>query len=106
MFYDTFLSLCMERGVKPTTVTTELGLSNATATHWKQRGTTPNGKTLQMIADYFGVSTDYLLTGSDPEEDPKQYVKDRIDRMSDDEFERFKQILKLTMPDKFPEDMT
>ncbi|MBQ8401534.1 MAG: hypothetical protein IJX14_06345 [Clostridia bacterium] len=36
-------------------------MSNATYTNWKKRGSTPQGKNLQKIADYFGVTTGYLL---------------------------------------------
>lgn len=61
MFWDIFVSLCNDRQTKPNTVARELGLSTAACTHWKQRGTIPNGDTLQKIAGYFGVTVDYLL---------------------------------------------
>lgn len=38
-----------------------MGLSNSIATKWKKTGATPNGETLNIIAEYFGVSIDYLL---------------------------------------------
>lgn len=62
MFWDNFYNLCTERGIKPNAVCKELGFSNATATHWKA-GKTPKSDTIQKIASYFGVSTDFLLTG-------------------------------------------
>jgi transcriptional regulator with XRE-family HTH domain len=37
-----------------------LGLSAATATKWK-KGAVPRDTTLQRVADYFGVTVDYLL---------------------------------------------
>lgn len=63
MFWDNFYNLCIERGIKPNAVCKELGFSNATATHWKA-GKTPKSDTIQKIASYFGISTDYLLNGS------------------------------------------
>jgi len=39
----------------------DLGLSSATVTMWASRNSIPNGDTLNKIADYFGVTTDYLL---------------------------------------------
>ncbi len=60
MFWDFFEDLCLSVGKKPNTVCRELGFSSATATHWKNQ-TTPNGDALCRIADYFGVSVDYLL---------------------------------------------
>lgn len=59
MFWDNFKKLCDERGDTPNGVCKKLGLSNATATHWKN-GAEPSGKTLNKIADYFGISIDSL----------------------------------------------
>ena len=60
MFYKIFLDLCIKNGKKPNHVTRELGLSNATATNWKQ-GSVPRDATLHQLASYFGVTVDYLL---------------------------------------------
>ena len=61
MFYDLYLELCKERNVSPTRAAIEIGISKATPTTWKKRGLTPQGETLNKIAAYFRVSTDYLL---------------------------------------------
>lgn len=63
MFYDRFKALCESKGVSCSKAAEEIGLSNATPTCWKKRGLTPSGETLTRIAEYFGVSTDYLLHG-------------------------------------------
>ena len=60
MFWSKFEELCKSMGAAPTAVSLALGFSNATATKWKS-GSVPSGKSLQRIADYFGVSVDYLL---------------------------------------------
>ena len=60
MFWDIYSDLCKKNNTSPNGVAAALGLSNATCTKWKQ-GSTPGGKNLQKIADYFGVSTGYLL---------------------------------------------
>ena len=62
MFYDKFKQLCTQKGVSCNRAAAEIGLSNATPTSWKKRGLTPKGDTLTKIADYFGVTTDYLLS--------------------------------------------
>lgn len=64
MFWDRFEALCKKHDTRPNTVTRELGLSTAIATHWKN-GVIPNGSVLSSLADYFGVSTDYLLCKTD-----------------------------------------
>lgn len=60
MFYDRFVGLCKERGVSPSAVMVSIGLNKSNATFWK-KGSIPKGSTLQKLADYFGVSVDYLL---------------------------------------------
>ena len=61
MFYDIFSELCASKGISCTRATKEIGLSNATATKWKNTGATPDGSTLARVASYFDVSIDYLL---------------------------------------------
>ena len=65
MFYDLFCTLCKEKGISPTRATIEIGLSRTIGTKWKKTAATPQGETLQKIADYFGVSVDYLLGNTD-----------------------------------------
>ena len=60
MFWEIFSNLCEYAGKKPNTICKELGLSNATATHWKN-GTIPNGEALIKLSEYFGCTTDFLL---------------------------------------------
>lgn len=60
MFFEILKNLCSERGTTPTTVVKELGLSSSSATSWKN-GKVPHHGTLLKLADYFGVSVDYLL---------------------------------------------
>lgn len=59
MFWNIFETLCRRKGVTPNAVAKQLNLSNATTTHWKQ-GAVPSGKSLEKVADFFGVSIDYL----------------------------------------------
>ena len=63
MFYDLFCRLCQEKGVSVTRATVDMGLSRTIGSKWKRTGATPNGETLSRIAEYFGVTTDYLLRG-------------------------------------------
>ena len=64
MFWEKFVSLCAEKGISPNGACAELGLSNATATKWKN-GSIPRNTTLKKVADYFGVSVSYLLGVAD-----------------------------------------
>ena len=60
MFWKKLLELCAKNSTTPSAVCKTLGLSNATATHWKQ-GAQPNPATLTKVANFFNVSVDYLL---------------------------------------------
>lgn len=64
MFWDHFYTLCKEKNLTPNAVCRAIGLSSATATHWKN-GIVPKGDILIKLADYLGCSTDYLL-GREP----------------------------------------
>ncbi len=60
MYWDIFEKLCCDVGKKPNPVGKEIGVSSATISKWKN-GATPNGEILIKVANYFKVSTDYLL---------------------------------------------
>lgn len=64
MFWTVFETLCENKGMSPNGVCKELGLSNATATHWKN-GKQPSKKTLALLSEYFSVSPEYLMAGVD-----------------------------------------
>ncbi len=78
MFYDQFVKLCKERGVSPSAVMVSIGLNKSNATFWK-KGSIPKGDTLQKLADYFGVSTDYLL-GKEQEQPIGYLISSNIKR--------------------------
>lgn len=66
MFYDRFLDLCKEKGVKPSRVATDTGFNKGSVSVWKKKyengeDTQPTSEILSKIADYFNVSIDYLL---------------------------------------------
>lgn len=61
MFYDKFVSLCKEKGVAPTRAALDIGLSKSAPIKWRTTGATPNGETLNKIAEYFSVSASVLF---------------------------------------------
>ena len=60
VFFDRFQALCEEKGVSVYRACTDIGLNRSAVAKWKAGGM-PNGTTAGKLADYFGVSTDYLL---------------------------------------------
>ncbi len=65
MFYDVYCQLCKDHGITPSGAAKEIGFSKGTVSTWKSRGTTPASELLNKIAEYFHVSTDYLLEKED-----------------------------------------
>ena len=74
MFFDIFSELCTKKGVSCKRAAEEIGLSNSITTKWKKTGATPSGKTLDKIADYFGVSIYELLGKEEKENTPSEQV--------------------------------
>ena len=64
--YSVFEELCNSRGVTPYKVGKETKIASSTFSDWKNGKSKPKGDKLQAIADYFGVSVDYIMTGSEP----------------------------------------
>lgn len=67
MYYENFKKLCENKGVKPADVSKATGVATATLSSWKNGNYVPKQDKLQLIADYFNVSVDYLITGKESE---------------------------------------
>lgn len=61
-FYKRLRDLCEKRGMTINELVKSLELSSGSPTAWKN-GVMPRQSTLTRIADYFGVTIDYLATG-------------------------------------------
>lgn len=70
MFYDVYCELCQKNGLTPSGAATKIGFNRASVTVWKTTGKAPKQDLLLKIADYFGVTTDYLLTGEEAKKAP------------------------------------
>lgn len=78
-FYNNFLYLCKQKNVLPTVAVVDMGFQKSVATRWKN-GTVPRDFNLLKVADYFGVSVDYLLS-----DDTKKETAEIIDSPQDTE---------------------
>ncbi|MBQ2998945.1 MAG: helix-turn-helix domain-containing protein [Clostridia bacterium] len=74
MSYQYFEQLLKMDGSTVYRVSKETGISASTFTDWKNGRSVPKADKLKKIADYFGVSLDYLLNGA-PELLPSQERK-------------------------------
>lgn len=67
--YDIFEYLLQTHGVTTYQVSKATGISQSTFSNWKSRRNLLSPDKAKKIADYFGVTLDYLMTGN---EDPKE----------------------------------
>ena len=67
--YEIFAQLCKQHGVTPYKVSKETGVSQPTLSEWKKGTYTPKQDKLQKIADYFGVTLDYLMGNTHADRD-------------------------------------
>ncbi len=78
--YDRIASLCSNKGIKPGKMCNDLGISRGSIGDLKKgRREGISIKTATKIADYFGVTTDYLLTGEEIKKAPTLTKKDERD---------------------------
>lgn len=63
--YSIFEMLCDKNGIKPYKVGKETGIATSTLSDWKNGKSRPKQDKLKLIADYFNVSVDYLMTGEE-----------------------------------------
>ena len=73
MFWERFPSLCAENKVSPTKACRDMGLSNATAVHWK-KGAVPNSSTVARISKYFNVSPDFFKENEEKASSEKEQL--------------------------------
>ena len=81
MFKERFIKICNEKGIAPTYVCKKIGLSSAIFSRWDETSL-PRATTLYKLADFLGVTVEYLKGENDTKEkDPplnseplKEYV--------------------------------
>ena len=73
-FYERYAEIAKKHGINPCSQKAEelLGINKATISKWKKNNITPKGESVAVIADTFGISTDYLLGRTD---DPTDFTK-------------------------------
>lgn len=93
--YEIYCKLRDAKGYKDADVARGTGITKSTFSDWKNGRSSPKQDKLQKIADFFGVSIDYLRTGSNPEKnetvltkkDERDIAKDlenALSKLSDD----------------------
>lgn len=63
--YEIYETIRNSKGIKDSDVAKGTGIPKSTFSEWKRGTYTPKQEKLQKIANYFGVSLEYLLTGKE-----------------------------------------
>ena len=70
--YERFNKILQEKGLTAYKVAKDTGVSRSTLAAWKKKEYTPKLDKLQKLANYLGVSIQYLTGESDQIDDPQQ----------------------------------
>ena len=84
--YERIESLRKSQGLSQGKLEKQLGFSNGSISKWKN--STPKVERLQKLADFFGVSVEYLMTGKEDEQKEKDNTGDLKQK-----FEELKELL-------------
>lgn len=76
--YSKIEKLMTDRNISAYRLSKDTGISTGLLSQWKKRMQNPSVEKLQIIADYFHVSVDYLI-GNEPKETPVLTEKDERD---------------------------
>ena len=82
--YEIFERLLEEHGVTAYKVCKATGLTTATISNWKAGRYTPKQDKLQKIADYFGVSIEYIMTGKESQKKEASLLTKRDEKEIND----------------------
>lgn len=89
MFWTNFSTLCADKNLSPNAVATELKIPSGSITAWRN-GATPRTKSLTKIANYFGVTVDYLLNAE--KENPTSVAADGVDELDKEALDIMRQL--------------
>ncbi len=94
--YEIYCKLRNCRGLKDADVARGTGITKSTFSDWKNGRSSPKDEKLLKIADFFGVSLDYLRTGKEKEGE-KYYINDETAAIAQEKLYTIEDIY--TLPD-------
>lgn len=81
---DTLFKKKKVQGISARSILIELGISETALSEWNRGKSKPTVQTLMDLADYFGVSVDYLLGRETPAESELTLVPDGLEISKED----------------------
>ena len=93
--------LLAKQGKKQNELSDFTGISTSTISAWNTRGTNPAADTISAIADFFDVSTDYLLTGTEKSSPTENLSENELEML--EVFQKFNEREQLKLIGKLEE---
>lgn len=84
---EIFAKLLEEKGLKAADVTRATGIKSPVFSEWKKGKSKPNTEKMIKIANFLGVSVEYLTTGKEPEINDKYYLNEETAQVAQEIFE-------------------
>ena len=104
--YEVFEELLQKFNVTTYQVSKATGISQSTFSNWKSRRNLIRGDKAKKIADYFGVSVEYLMTGEERDSGDKYYLNEDTAEIAQAVFEnKDLRVLFDAAKDASPEDL-
>ena len=82
-FISRYEAILREKQISKGALYTACGISDAAVSQWRKGKTAPSMKSIGRIADFLGVTPEYLLTGVETQKAPALTEKDRRDVAKD-----------------------
>ena len=93
MFYNNYVNLCNIKGLSPSAAAEAMGFKRSVVSRWS-KGTQPRQATLQKIADYFGVTVEYLSGDADEQKEKPGQIA--LAELSEEKQQLIKVVLEMT----------
>ncbi|WP_175616075.1 helix-turn-helix domain-containing protein [Piscibacillus halophilus] len=90
MFAKMLIKLRKQKNLSQYQLADKLGFSRGQISNYEQGQREPDFETLKVIADFFNVSTDYLLTGKEKNKEDNLYFFD-LEGLAEEEIEDIKE---------------
>lgn len=78
--YEIFAKLLSEKGLKAADVTRATGIKSPVFSEWKKGKSKPNVEKMIKIANFLGVSVEYLMTGKETETEREPVLRPKDER--------------------------
>ena len=79
---ERIVNLCEKKGISQSKLEKDLGIAKGSVTKWKTQE--PRHSTMEKVADYFGVSVEYIMTG---EETSGYYLNEESAKLAQEMYE-------------------